>query len=70
MEEYFAELEKGQQALNEVKVLLIGDAAHAIVPFFANDVFAVSDKVAFDRASNNYEVDGRMFFERWWFKAA
>ncbi|XOF35266.1 MAG: COR domain-containing protein [Candidatus Electrothrix sp. YB6] len=27
MQEYFAELEKGQQALNEVKVLLIGDGA-------------------------------------------
>jgi len=27
MEEYFTELEKGQQALNEVKVLLIGDGA-------------------------------------------
>ncbi|MCI5160266.1 MAG: GTP-binding protein, partial [Candidatus Electrothrix sp. AUS1_2] len=27
MQEYFAELEKGQQALNEVKILLIGDGA-------------------------------------------
>ncbi|MDU9047517.1 MAG: COR domain-containing protein [Candidatus Electrothrix sp. Rat3] len=27
MEEYFSELEKGQQALNEVKILLIGDGA-------------------------------------------
>jgi peptide/nickel transport system substrate-binding protein len=49
---------------------LVSNEGGAVVPFFANDVFAVSDKVAFDLASNNYEVDGRMFFERWWFKTA
>lgn len=49
---------------------LVSNDGGAIVPFFANDVFAVSDKIAFDRASNNYEVDGRMFFERWWFNEA
>lgn len=53
----------------EMQTLVSNDGG-AIVPFFANDVFAVSDKVAFDRASNNYEVDGRMFFERWWFSEA
>ena len=36
----------------------------------ANDVFAVTDKVGFGQISNNYEVDGRLFLERWWFKNA
>ena len=40
---------------------LVSSDGGAIVPFFASDVCAVSDKVAFDRASNNYEVDGRMW---------
>nr|WP_309502189.1 ABC transporter substrate-binding protein [uncultured Roseovarius sp.] len=48
---------------------LVRNDGGTVVPFFANDVFATSDKVAFDKASNNYEVDGRLFLERWWFKA-
>jgi len=47
---------------------LVRDQAGTVVPFFASDVFAVSSKVGFGRVSNNYEVDGRMFFERWWSK--
>lgn len=46
---------------------LVRDDGGVVVPFFANDVFAVSDKVGYMGLSNNYEVDGRMFFERWWF---
>jgi len=49
---------------------LVRDDGGAIVPFFANDVFAVTDKVGFGQISNNYEVDGRLFLERWWFKDA
>ncbi|MCZ4351021.1 ABC transporter substrate-binding protein [Roseovarius aestuarii] len=47
---------------------LVRDDGGSVVPFFANDVFAVTDKVGFGKVSNNYEVDGRMFLERWWFK--
>jgi peptide/nickel transport system substrate-binding protein len=48
---------------------LVRDEGGTVVPFFANDVFAVSDKVAFGRVSNNYEVDGRQYLERWWFRS-
>lgn len=41
-----------------------------LLPFFANDVFAVTDKIGHGTLSANYDVDGRMFFERWWFKDA
>lgn len=47
---------------------IVSNEGGAVVPFFANDVFAVSDKVGMAQLSNNYEVDGRMFLERWWFK--
>ncbi|RKF16795.1 ABC transporter substrate-binding protein [Roseovarius spongiae] len=49
---------------------LLRDDGGVVVPFFANDVFAVSDKVGMGQVSNNYEVDGRLFLERWWFKPA
>lgn len=48
--------------------LLLRDEGGVVLPCFANDVFAVSDKVGFGQLSNNYEVDGRLFLERWWFK--
>lgn len=49
---------------------LVRDECGTVVPFFANDVFAVSDKVGVGQLSNNYEVDGRLFLERWWMKEA
>lgn len=49
---------------------LVRDDCGTVVPFFANDVFAVSDKVGVGQLSNNYEVDGRLFLERWWMKEA
>lgn len=47
---------------------LVRDEGGVLLPFFANDVFGISDKVGHDTLSANYDVDGRMFFERWWFK--
>ena len=49
---------------------LVRDDGGTVVPFFANDVFAVSDKVGTGQLSNNYEVDGRLFLERWWLNSA
>jgi peptide/nickel transport system substrate-binding protein len=46
---------------------IVRDDAGTIVPVFANDVFAISDKIGHGELANNNEVDGRMFFERWWF---
>lgn len=50
--------------------MLVRDDCGTVVPFFANDVFAVTDKVGTGQLSNNYEVDGRLFLERWWLKDA
>lgn len=46
---------------------IVRDDAGTIVPMFANDIFATSDKIRHGDIANNNEVDGRMFFERWWF---
>ena len=46
---------------------LTRDEGGAIIPLFANDVFAISDKVRHGKLANNYEVDGRLMLERWWF---
>ena len=57
------------QMYGEMQQILRDDGG-LILPFFANDVFATSDKVGHGDLSSNYDVDGRMFFERWWFKTA
>lgn len=49
---------------------ILRDEGGLILPFFANDVFATSDKIGHGDLSSNYDVDGRMYFERWWFKEA
>jgi peptide/nickel transport system substrate-binding protein len=49
---------------------ILRDQGGVILPFFANDVFATSDKIGHGALSSNYDVDGRMYFERWWFKSA
>lgn len=46
---------------------LIRDDGGVVVPLFANDVFALSDKVGHGTLGNDHELDGRKFFERWWF---
>lgn len=47
---------------------IVRDEAGTVAPLFVNDVFAISDKIGHGEIANNNEVDGRMFFERWWFK--
>jgi peptide/nickel transport system substrate-binding protein len=47
--------------------LLVRDEGGAVIPAFANDVFATRDNVRHGKLASNYEVDGRMFFDRWWF---
>jgi peptide/nickel transport system substrate-binding protein len=47
--------------------LLVRDDGGNVIPAFANDVFATRDTVRHGKLASNYEVDGRMFFERWWF---
>ncbi|GAB5467154.1 MAG: ABC transporter substrate-binding protein [Rhodospirillales bacterium] len=50
--------------------LILNEDGGVILPFFASDLFAVSDRVGHGALSGSYEVDGRMFFERWWFQEA
>jgi len=47
--------------------LLVRDDGGAVIPAFANDVFATRDTVRHGKLASNYEVDGRMLFDRWWF---
>ena len=60
---------KRAEMYGEMQVIL-RDEGGLILPFFANDVFALSEKVGHGKLSANYDVDGRMYFERWWFKDA
>lgn len=68
LEQARSELDQAKRAemYHELQ-LLVRDQGGAVIPLFANDVFATSDKVAHGQLANNYEVDGRMFFDRWWF---
>ncbi|MBB3064161.1 ABC transporter substrate-binding protein [Limibacillus halophilus] len=63
-----AELDNARrmEMYREMQLLVHSDGG-VVIPLFANDVFAVSDKVGHGDLANNLEVDGRMFFERWWF---
>ncbi|MBP5856437.1 ABC transporter substrate-binding protein [Marivibrio halodurans] len=46
--------------------LILNEDGGLIAPVFANDVFATRDGIAHGPLANNFEVDGRLFFERWW----
>ncbi|MGR3323548.1 MAG: ABC transporter substrate-binding protein [Pseudooceanicola sp.] len=39
----------------------------AIIPMFANYVFATTDKVATGEFSSHWDMDGERWMERWWF---
>jgi len=48
---------------------LVRDDGGAIIPMFANFVFAMSDKVAHaPEISAEWDLDGLKFAERWWFQ--
>jgi peptide/nickel transport system substrate-binding protein len=47
---------------------LVSDDGGAIIPMFANFVFAMSDKIAHaQEISADWDLDGLKFAERWWF---
>jgi peptide/nickel transport system substrate-binding protein len=46
---------------------LVRDEGGVVIPLFANDVFATSTRIGHGKLADNYECDGRMFFDRWWF---
>lgn len=68
MVEARGELDEGKRAaMYREMQLLVRDEGGAVIPAFANDVFAARDNVRHGKLASNYEVDGRMFFDRWWF---
>jgi peptide/nickel transport system substrate-binding protein len=48
---------------------IVRDDGGVIVPMFAADLAAASDKVAHGPVAANYELDGMLAPERWWFKS-
>jgi len=63
-----SELDAGKRAgMYRDLQLLVRDEGGVVIPLFANDVFATSSKVRHGKLADNYECDGRMFFDRWWF---
>ena len=47
---------------------LEGKEGGVVIPLFANNVFAMSDKIAHPEAmAGNGERDGGRSIERWWF---
>ena len=63
------ELEDGKRRqMYEEMQQLVRDDGGAIIPMFANAVYAMSDKVVHDPAvSADWDLDGLKFAERWWF---
>jgi peptide/nickel transport system substrate-binding protein len=63
-----AELDNAKRAaMYHEMQLLVRDEGGVFIPLFANNVVALSDKVRHGPLANNLDVDGRLFFERWWF---
>ena len=50
--------------------LLVRDEGGTVVPLFADNVFAMSNRIGHpDAMSGAWELDGGRSIERWWFKA-
>ncbi len=65
-----AELNESKRAdmYRDMQVIL-RDEGGAVIPLFANNVFAMSDKIGHPEAmAGNWELDGGRAIERWWFK--
>lgn len=65
-----AELDSGKRrGMYAEMQQLVRDDCGAVIPAFANYVFAVSDKIGHNRISETWDLDGIKCAERWWFKA-
>ncbi len=58
--------DKRGQMYAEMQQLCTDDCG-AIIPIFANYVFAMSDKVEHKRLAASWDLDGTKCLERWWF---
>lgn len=47
---------------------LVANEGGAVIPMFANYVFAMNDKIGHGAFGANWDVDGERWMERWWFQ--
>ncbi|MEM6677177.1 MAG: ABC transporter substrate-binding protein [Pseudomonadota bacterium] len=58
---------KRAEMYREIQMIL-RDEGGTVIPIFANNVFAVSDKIGHPEAvAGNWELDGGRLLDRWWF---
>ena len=46
---------------------LVSNEGGVVVPMFNNYVFAMSTKIAHGELQGNWDLDGALWMERWWF---
>ncbi|RKF14906.1 ABC transporter substrate-binding protein [Roseovarius spongiae] len=46
---------------------ILANQGGAIIPMFANYVFAITDKIGHGEYASNWDMDGERWMERWWF---
>lgn len=62
-----AELDDGKRRQMYADMqLIVRDEGGTVIPMFASDVFAASDKLGFGEVAGNWELDGGKIAERWW----
>ena len=59
---------KRNKMYREIQIIL-RDEGGTVIPVFANNVFAISDRVGHkETIAGNWELDGGRVLDRWWFK--
>jgi peptide/nickel transport system substrate-binding protein len=68
LKEARAELDEAKRREMYVEMQrIVRDEGGALIPFFANQLSAHSDKVGHDQVAANWGMDGLRIMERWWF---
>jgi peptide/nickel transport system substrate-binding protein len=67
------DLARGELDFNKARELyweaqkIIYEEGATVIPVFANELYAYSDKLAHGQIAGNWEMDGYMLLKRWWF---
>ena len=48
---------------------ILRDEGGVVIPFFLNNLFAASSKLKFENIYPNFDFDGLLLHERWWFES-
>jgi peptide/nickel transport system substrate-binding protein len=59
-------IDKRREMYGEMQRLL-SDEGGVVLPLFANNIHAISTKIAHGKLEERWPMDGRRFCERWWF---